>query len=89
MPLWRHRCLTKHALAKKHAAQRNSVQTANQLVIFPGFYGMSISQVMQINIGILHIFGDPGAGAVRTRCGTVIDDFLKGLVEGKNKALFF
>ena len=73
----------KHRLAKKSFAQRHTVEPADQFALEPGLDGMGVAQTMQLDVGRLHLRGDPGALLTIPRHGGAGgDDFFEDPVEG-------
>jgi len=53
--------LAEHALAKKHPAHPDAVQSSNQFSVLPRFRAVRITGLMQPDISLPDFIGDPGA----------------------------
>src|ERR1700754_1211043 len=79
-----------HGFAEESLAQGNTVEPTHQLSSKPTFDGMSISQTVQIDIGLLHLFGNP---CTILRCARYhsagLNDLVKRMIERDLKNCFF
>ena len=50
-----------HGLAEEHAAQGDAVESADELAGAPDFRGVGVAQAVELDIGLDHGLGDPGA----------------------------
>ncbi len=76
-----------HGLAKKQLAHRQTVQAAHQLAVVPYFHRVGVAALVQLQVGVLYTFGDPGAISVGAWRGAGLDDRSEVLVEGDGIAL--
>ena len=76
----------KHRLAEKRLAQGHAVKPADELTLEPGFYRMSTTQPVQVNLRLLHLRRDPSAALpFPGHNGASRDHILKHPVEGHVK----
>ena len=71
-----------HRLAEEQPAQRQAVESADQLAVLPGLHRMGDAAAVQFEVGLLHRRGDPGAVGVAARGGAGADHRGEVLVEG-------
>src|SRR5690606_18144166 len=73
---------TEHRLTKKHAADRDAVNAADQFVAFTHFNRMRMAEPMQLAIRFEHLVGDPRAAIVFARLSTARHDLAKRAISG-------
>src|SRR6059036_1797281 len=76
----------KHRFAKECLPQGNSVEAAHQFLLKPTFNGMGISETMEMDIGRLHLLGNPSTALpfARDRC-TGLNHLIERAIEGDLK----
>ena len=57
----------KHRFSEKHTAQRQAVEPADQRTISPYLNAVGKSKLVELDIGLLHLLGNPGAGLIGPR----------------------
>src|SRR3546814_17317545 len=56
-------CTREHRLAEEDAAQRDAVQSPDQLPVSPYFNAMGLTTIAQVHVGVAHVLAPPGAVA--------------------------
>jgi len=77
------RVAMKHRLAEKRFAQGHTVEPADQCTVEPGLDGVGVAQTMKLEVGRLHLWGNPSALlAIPRHGGAGGDDLFENPVEG-------
>ena len=58
-----------HAFAEEHAAERHAIKSTHQVFSVPCLHGMGQPEVMEVDVRLNDVFGDPCAFAHAVRAG--------------------
>ena len=74
---------TEHRFTKEHPADGDSIEPADQPVIFPDLRRVGESQLVKLDICLFHFLGNPGLLPAGLRHGTGVDHLAKCSIKGE------
>jgi hypothetical protein len=79
----------KHRFTEERFAERYAVDSAGQFAVEPGLHRVGITQIMEIDISLLHFGSDPGAVLANPWHGSASSDhFIEGSIYRNLKNTF-
>ena len=72
---------TEHGLATKQSAHRDTIKAADQLVVMPNLDTVRMTLFVQGAVAGHDVMADPGVISIGTRCGAMLDDRSKSLID--------
>jgi hypothetical protein len=72
--------LTKHRLTTEYGSYNHAIDSTHQLVIYPDFQRVGVTEAVELVIGSNHCWNNPSAGVSGAGRGTGIYHALKCLV---------
>lgn len=79
--------MVEHGFSCKHGAEGDAVETADKLMVLPGFDAVGFSEVMEAGVGCDEFRGNPGFFTSRGWQGAGVHDFGEGLVKGDGETV--
>jgi len=78
-----------HRFTEEDASQGDAVKAAHKRTFLPDLGGVGVAEIVEGDVGLLHLMGDPGAVLRGAGFAAGGDHLSEGLIESDSKKIFF